>query len=77
MNVIIVLVTVALAVTGCGGVTDVESLKKLTVRIEEGVSSRHCNKTLSNLQVSYILSYILPPRCNLQSFPLIPDCKMS
>ena len=31
----------------------VDTFNKLTVKIEEDVSSKSCNKTLNNLQVSY------------------------
>ena len=51
MNVRIVILTAVLAVKSCA-CFNVDSLNKLTVKIDEGVSSRHCNRTLSNLQVS-------------------------
>ena len=51
MNVNIAFLTAVLAVKCCFCV-NVESLNKLTVKIDEEVSSRHCNRTLSSLEVS-------------------------
>ena len=43
---------------------DVSSLEQLTVRIEDHVTSRNCNKTLTDLEVSY-LYYFIFSNCHL------------